>query len=182
MSAGNELIRGYAEAMLSIAKAEGVLPTVEDELYAFAGALDASTPLREALTDAALPAERKRAVVDELLGSEANPVTVNLLGFVVDAGRAREIPRIVEGLAERAAGERSHRLAEIRSAVPLTDTQRDRIAVALSDATGMDLDVQVVVDPSIVGGVVAKIGDEVFDGSLASRLDDVKQQLTTRGA
>ncbi|MGZ8630291.1 MAG: ATP synthase F1 subunit delta [Actinomycetota bacterium] len=177
MARDEDLIRGYAEALFSVARAEGVLPTVEDELYGFAKALERNTPLREALTDAALPTENKKAVIADLLGERANPVTVNLLGFVVDAGRARELPKIVERLAQVAAGERDHALAEVRSAVELSGAQRERIARALSQATGRTVDVKVVVDPSVVGGIVARVGDEVFDGSVSSRLESAKQHL-----
>jgi F-type H+-transporting ATPase subunit delta len=179
MASDDDLIQGYAEALFSVARAEGVLPTVEDELYGFAKGLEQHTSLREALTDAALPAENKKAVIAELVGDRANPVTVTLLGFVVDAGRARELPKIVEHLAQVAAGERDHALAEVRSAVELTEAQRDRIARALSQATGRSVDVKVVVDPSVVGGIVARVGDEVFDGSVSSRLDSAKQHLGT---
>jgi F-type H+-transporting ATPase subunit delta len=100
-----------------------------------------------------------------------------LLGFVIDAGRAREIPKIVEELARMASVERSHALAEVRTAIDLTDEQRRRLAEALSRATGRTVDLKVVVDPSVIGGVVARVGDEVFDGSIASRLEDAKQAL-----
>ncbi len=179
MTRDQDLIQGYAEAMFSVARAEGVLPVVEDELYGFAKALEQNTPLREALTDATLPAENKKAVMAELLGDRVNPVTVSLLGFVIDAGRAKQIPGVVEELAERAARERDHALAEVRSAVDLTDAQRDRLAQALSHATGRTVDVKVVVDPTVVGGIVARVGDEVFDGSVATRLDRAKQRLAT---
>ncbi len=175
--ASEELIDGYAEALFTVARAEGALPAVEDELYAFAKALEQNTPLREALTDAALPAENKKSVIGDVLGERANPLTVALLGFVVDAGRAREIPKIVQRLAEVAAGERDHTLAEVRSAVELSAAQRERIAAALSTATGRTIDVKVVVDPSVVGGVVARVGDEIFDGTVATRLVDAKQRL-----
>ena len=85
------LIDGYAQALFAVAQAEGVLAKVEDELYAFGKALEQHTELREALTDAALPAENKKAVVGDVIGERANPVTVSLLGFVIDAGRAREV-------------------------------------------------------------------------------------------
>ena len=171
------LIGAYAQALFVVASAEGVLEKVEDELFAFGKALEQHTDLREALTDAALPAENKKAVVRDLLGERANPVTVSLLGFVIDAGRAREIPKIVEELARMASVERSHALAEVRTAVDLTDEQRRRLAEALSHATGRTVDLKVVVDPSVIGGVVARVGDEVFDGSIASRLEDAKQAL-----
>jgi F-type H+-transporting ATPase subunit delta len=171
------LIGGYAQALFAVAKAEDVLPKVEDELYAFGKALEQHTDLREALTDAVLPVENKKAVVEDLLGERAHPITLGLLAFVIDLGRARHIPKIVEELARMAAVERSHALAEVRTAVDLTDEQRRRLAEALSRATGRTVDVKVVVDPSVIGGVVARVGDEVFDGSIASRLEDAKQAL-----
>ena len=177
MARDDDLIRGYAEALFSVAQAEGALATVEDELYTFAKGLEQHTTLREALTDAALPAVNKKAVIAEVLGERANPVTVSLLGFIVDAGRAREIPAIVERLAQVASTERDHALAEVRSAVELSEAQRERIAQALTAATGRTVDVKVVIDPSVVGGIVARVGDEVLDGSVASRLESAKQHL-----
>jgi F-type H+-transporting ATPase subunit delta len=171
------VVEGYARALYAVAQAEDALSAVEDELYAFGAALGSNTRLREALTDAALPAENKKALVDDLLGDRANPVTISLLGFVVDTGRARELPKIVEELARMAAGERDHALAEVRTAVELSATQRDRLAEALSRATGRRVDVKAVVDPTVVGGVVARVGDLVFDGSIASRLEEAKQAL-----
>ena len=175
--ADEELIGGYARALFAVARAEGVLPKVEDELYAFGKALEQHTDLREALTDAVLPVENKKAVVEDLLGERTHPITLGLLGFVIDLGRARHIPKIVEELARMASVERSHALAEVRTAVDLTDEQRRRLAEALSRATGRTVDLKVVVDPSVIGGVVARVGDEVFDGSIASRLEDAKQAL-----
>jgi len=174
-----ELIQGYAEAMFAVARAEDALSAVEDELYTFGKALGQHTELRESLTDAGLPAENKKAVVRDLLGDRANPVTVSLLGFVIDAGRARALPTIVDELARMAAEEREHALAEVRSAVDLSVSQRERLASALSRATGRQVDVKVVVDPSVVGGVVSRVGDEVFDGSIASRLEEARQALET---
>jgi F-type H+-transporting ATPase subunit delta len=80
-------------------------------------------------------------------------------------------------LAHLAATEREHALAEVRTAVELTAAQRERLVDALSRATGRKVDVQVVVDPNVVGGVIARVGDEVFDGSISSRLEDAKQAL-----
>jgi F-type H+-transporting ATPase subunit delta len=175
--ADERLIDGYAQALFAVADAEGVLPTVEEELYGFARALESDTKLREALTDAALPAENKKAVIHDLLGQRANPVTVNVLGFAIDAGRARELPHIIDALVRRAAEGRQHRLAEVRTAVPLTAQQRDRLGDALASAMGGPVDVRVVVDPSVVGGMVARVGDEVLDGSIRSRLDEARQRL-----
>lgn len=178
MAERDALVRGYAEALFAIAEAEGELAAVEDELYGFAKTLERETALREALTDPALPAENKKALLRDLLGERANPHTVNALGFLVDQGRARDIGRIAEDLAVVAAERRAHQVAEVRSAVPLDEDQRARLAAALSRATGRQVEVKVVVDPNVIGGLVAKVGDEVFDGSIRTRLSDARGRLT----
>jgi F-type H+-transporting ATPase subunit delta len=171
------LVEGYAQAILAAAEAEDALGPVEDELYEFAKAVETNTGLREALTDAALPIENKKGLIRDILSERANPLVPTLIGFVVEAGRARELGKIVEAFAALAAERRRHVLAEVRSAVPLDDATRKRLAAALSKATGNDVEIKVAVDPSLVGGVVARVGDEVFDGSIASRLDDAKLQM-----
>jgi F-type H+-transporting ATPase subunit delta len=171
------LVHGYAEALFAVAEAEGALGSIEDELFAFAKAVEQNTELRQALTDPALPAENKKAVIDDILGERANPLTASLLGFVVESGRSRELERIVDELATVAAERRQHALAEVRTAVPLSDEQRERLAAALAHATGKSLEVKVVVDPSVLGGVVANVGDEVFDGSVRTRLAEAKRHL-----
>jgi F-type H+-transporting ATPase subunit delta len=177
MAFTDDAIRGYAEAFAAVADAEGVLDKVEDELFAFGKALEQQPDLREALTDAAIPAENRKAVVREILSDRAHDVTVNLIGFAVESGHAKALGKIVAAVSTIAAERRSQQLAEVRSAVPLDESQRARLAAALSAATGRAIEVKVVVDPTVVGGVVARVGDEVFDGSIASRLDDAKQQL-----
>jgi F-type H+-transporting ATPase subunit delta len=176
--AKEDLVSGYAQALLSVAEAEGALDRVEDELFAFSKAVEQNRELGQALTDPALPSENKKAVVAELLGDRAHPVTENLVGFVIESGRARELGGIVERLATVAAERRQEALAEVRSAVPLSDDQRERLREALSRATGRPVEVKVVVDPSVVGGIAARIGDEIFDGTVARRLADARQHLS----
>ena len=178
MAKRDDVVRGYAEAMFSIAEAEGELEPVEEQVYAFAKMVEKRAKVREALIDPELPNENKRNLIGEVLGERANPVAVNLLGMLVEQGRARDIGRIAESLVEVAAERRQQVVGEVRSAVPLTDAQRHRLAEALSSATGRKVEVKVIVDPDLVGGVVARVGDVIFDGSIRSRLDEAKQQLT----
>jgi F-type H+-transporting ATPase subunit delta len=173
----DELVRGYAHALFSAAEAEGSLGAVEDELFTFAKGVEQHTELRQALTDPALPAENKKGLINDLLGERAHPLTSGLLGFVVESGHGRELVRIVEELASIAAERRRHALAEVRTAVPLSAEQRERIAAALAEATGKSLEVKAVVDPSVIGGVLAHVGDEVFDGSIRTRLEQAKRHL-----
>jgi F-type H+-transporting ATPase subunit delta len=170
-------IDGYASALFEIAKAEGNLDEVEDELFRFARSLEGSDELRNALTDELFPAERRQAIVEDLLGRKSSSTTTALVSFVVGAGRARDLPAIIAKLVDRAASEKDRTLAEVRSAIPLTADQQHRLAAALANATGKQVEVKVVVDPSVLGGAVATVGDLVIDGSVRTRLDQIKSLL-----
>jgi F-type H+-transporting ATPase subunit delta len=164
----------YATALFSVARSEGNLSEVEDELFRFARTLEASDELRTTLTDPQLPVSRRQQIVEDLLGGKANPVTVALASMVVGVGRSRDLVSIIDELVQLSATEANKELAEVRSAVPLTDEQQARLAEALGKATGKTLEVKVVVDPSVLGGLVAQVGDTVIDGSVRTRLEQLK--------
>ena len=170
-------VEAYASALLEVARCEGYLAEVEDELFRFARSLEASDDLRNALTDELIPAERRQAIVEDLLGHRASNTTTALVSFVVGAGRGKDLPAIIAKLVERAASEKEKAVAEVRSAIPLTTDQQDRLAAALANATGKQVEVKVVVDPSVLGGLVATVGDTVIDGSVRTRLDQIKTLL-----
>ena len=170
-------VEAYSQAFVEVARAENQGGAIEDDLFRFARALDANDDLRMALADRAVPAERRIAVVEELMGGVALPVSVGLVSMVVGAGRAGELSAVVDRFLQLSAEERKHEVAEVRAAVPLDERLRDRLAKALSHATGKEVEVKVVVDPNVLGGVVARIGDTVIDGSVRRRLDQLKERL-----
>ena len=177
MAEAEDRVHGYAQAIFQIAEAEGALETVEDELYRFARTVDQQGQLRDALTDPALPADRKKAVLGELLGERASRHTVSILGFLVEQGRARDLGRIIDELTKVAAERRSRAVAEVRSAIPLDEGQRERLTKALEQATGKTIELKVLVDPSVVGGLVARVGDQVIDGTVKRRLELARERL-----
>ena len=177
MAERDDVLRGYADALFAVAEAEGELDTVEAQLYAFARMLEQQARFREALVDPALPIENKRDLIRDAIGNRVNPIALNLLTFLVERGRAREAGTIIDTLAQVVAERRQRALAEVRSAVPLDQTQRERLQEALSEATGRQIELRVVVDPTVIGGVVARVGDEIFDGSVRTRLEEAKQHL-----
>ena len=122
----SERIEAYAKALLEVARAEGMLGEVEDDLFRFARVFEGNDDLRMALTDPSLPTDRRMAVVEELMGGKALNVSAALASFVVGIGRAHELPAIVDRFVELAAAERQHEVAEVRSAVPLDEGQRSR--------------------------------------------------------
>jgi F-type H+-transporting ATPase subunit delta len=164
----------YAEALFGVARAEGTLGEVEDELFRFSQTLQGSDELRDALTDPSIPASRRQQIIEDLLGGRASSTTVALVSLVVGTGRARELPTIIRQLVDMSAAEANKEVAEVRSAIDLNDDQRKRLAEALGQATGKQVEVKVVVDPSVLGGIVAQVGDTVIDGSVRGRLDQLK--------
>lgn len=144
-------------------------------------ALEGSSELRDALTDPQLPEERKSAILNDLLSGKTSPVSAAVVDMVVRAGRARDLPEIATAVAAHAAAESAKALAEVRSAFELDEGTLQRLQQALSQATGKTVEVRNIVDPDVIGGIVARIGDTVIDGSLRGRLQDLKEQLSVGG-
>jgi F-type H+-transporting ATPase subunit delta len=108
---------------------------------------------------------------------KAEGETLGLLKFIVNQGRARHLPQILEQVASLAAEARSAVVAEVRSAIPLDEKQQDELGKALSKATGKKVQIKVIVDPTVMGGIVAKVGDTVIDGTVKRRLEQLKDQV-----
>ncbi len=170
-----EVVSSYAEALVAVVQAEGDLAATEDELFAVAQALGGSDELREALSDRRIPAARRQQIIEDLLGGQVAGTTVALVSMVVGAGRGSDLVRIIEAAVERSAGLRNKAVAEVRSAVALSDDQQRRLAAALQRATGKDVAVKVIVDPTVMGGLVTRIGDEVIDGSVRARINQLRE-------
>ena len=168
-------VDAYADGMLAVAQADGNLAAVSDELFRFARALEGNDELKTTLSDPHLPASRRQQIVEDLLGGRADATTVALVSMAVGAGRGRDLPAIIDRLVTKAAAQEDKAVAEVRSAVELTDDQKSRLADAVKKATGKTVEVKVVVDPTVLGGLVTTVGDTVIDGSVRTRLEQMKQ-------
>ncbi len=167
----------YAEALYTIAANEQQVDEVADELFRFARVFESSDELRDALIDPHLPASRRQQIVEDLLGGKATEVTTSLISMVVGVGRARDLPAIIDRVVEMSARQNQKAVAEVRSAIELTEDQRARLTAALSTATGRAVEIKVIVDPTVLGGVVAQIGDTVIDGSVRHRLSQLRESI-----
>jgi len=167
----------YAAALFAVAEGEAALDRVEEELFRVARTLEGNDELRSTLTDEALPVDRRQGIVEDLLGDRAHHVTTALVSFLIGVGRSRQLPTIIDKLVERAAEERSEVVAEVRTAIPLDNDLRDRLGQALSNATGKQVSVKAVVDESVLGGVVAQVGDTIIDGTVRHRLNQLRAAL-----
>lgn len=170
-------VPGYAAAIFEVATAEGALEQVEDELFRFARTVEQESRLREAIQDPALPPEVRMKVVSDLLGAKASPHTVNILQFLIGAGKARQLSQIVEALVAKAAAERARAVAEVRSAVPLGDEQRAALRDAIRAATGREVELKVLVDPSVLGGLLVRVGDQVYDATIRKRIEMARERI-----
>ena len=166
-----------AEAFLNVIAAQGQVNEVQDELFRFSRIVEASDELRDTLSDPHLPAARRQQICEDLLGDKATDTTVALVSLLVGIGRGRSLPAVVGRLLELTAAGGDRHIAEVRSAVELTEDQRSRLAASLKAATGKDVDIVVVVDPSVLGGIVTQIGDTVIDGSVRHRLAQLRESF-----
>lgn len=172
----DDVAGGYAGGILAAARAEGVADRVADELLAFAQALAGHAQLRERLTDAAVPVAAKLDATADLL-ARAHPQTQAAVTWLIAAGRLRQVEDVADHLKTLVAETRGAAVAEVRTALPLSDDQQRRIADVLSHRFGRPIELKVVVDPELVGGVTVRVGDTVIDGSLARRLEAARVAL-----
>lgn len=170
-------INAYVVAMFEIASANDVVSVVEDDMFRLARAIESNEQLRAALNDTSMPSDRRQKIVEQLLGGKAHNVTVQLVSMLVGTGHISLLPQVADALVKRASNSKQLQVAEVRSAMALTDTQKTRLAEALGKAAGRPVNLKVVVDPNVIGGLVATIGDEVIDDTIRTRLDQVKSRF-----
>lgn len=169
---------GYAAAVLERVQGEEALSELEDQLFRFERAVDASPALADALSDRDLPPEVRSGVVTDLLTGRASDEARRLATYLTRVGRPRDYVELLQALVARIGDEANRRVAVVRAAVALTPEQERRLSDALSRIVGQRVDVRVTVDASVLGGFVATIGDTVVDASVRHRLDSLRQRLT----
>jgi F-type H+-transporting ATPase subunit delta len=166
-----------AMAALTAADRAGELERVEGELAGLADLVDREPRLRSALTNPGLPVENKRTLVAALLEGHASARTAALADLLVELGEGHDLAASARELADLAARRRGTVVAEVRSAVALDRRRRSRLAEVLTRIVGRPVDLRVTVDEAILGSMVVRIGDEVFDGSIRSRLEQAREAL-----
>ncbi len=172
-----DAVERYARAVLEVAGAEGAQQQVEGELTRLAEALRQNEELRSTLADSGIDACRRAGIVEDLLAGRARPETAALVSMIVTAGRGADLIDIIDTAVDTAAAARNRRVARVRSAVELSAEQQQRLAAAIKASSGLDVEIRATVDPSVIGGVITEIGDEVIDGSVRSRLQQMKAGL-----
>lgn len=165
------------QAVLTAAEREDTLDETEDELFRFGRVLGSENSLRALLSDLAAPAERRLALLHSVLDGKIGRDTMDLLEQAVRAPRGQSLDVVAGQLAEQAAQRRRRVVAQVTAAAPLTAEQEERLAQALSQIYSRTMSIQVEIDPDVLGGLVVRVGDEVIDGSVASKLADAGHGL-----
>jgi len=166
-------------ADLTAAQRTGRLDDVEDELFRFGRIVSSNTGLRAALTDRSATAAAKSELLRSLLGGRADAVTERLVTRLVTAPRGRSLESGLESLSKLAAERRSRMVAVVTSAVPLSDPQKQRLGAALAKLYGRQMHLNLDVDPEVLGGIRVQVGDEVINGSIADRLEEVSRRMAS---
>ena len=166
--------RQAIRAALTQAQVAGQLDRVEEELFHFGRLVAGNPELREALSDARQPLATRQDMAARLLQGKAAPATVALVRRGV-AARQRTFANTVDGYLALAAAQRNRAVATVRVARPLMAGQFTRLQNALEKQLGRQVTMHVIEDPSVLGGVRVEVGDEVIDGTVASRLDEARK-------
>ncbi|QDP97051.1 F0F1 ATP synthase subunit delta [Microlunatus elymi] len=170
------LERQAIRALLKVAQSEHRLDDVEDQLFRFGRLVDGDAALRAAITDRTASVERRVELVDALLSGRAAAETVRLAERAIGA-RDRNFARTLGGYVAEAATLRNRLIATVRVARPLELQQRDRLQNALARQVGREVALQEIVEPELLGGLRIELGDEVIEGTVAGRLDEVRRQF-----
>ncbi|MFG1702892.1 F0F1 ATP synthase subunit delta [Nonomuraea sp. M3C6] len=161
------------------AEAEGQsrIDDVEDELFRFGRIVAANSDLRRALADQAAPEPGKEQLLRDLLGGKVAPTSLRLITQVAVHPRGRSLETGLEEFGQLVAQQRQRLVAVVRSAVELSEGQKQRLAAWLSASYGRDVHLNVEVDKRVLGGFSVRIGDEIIDTTIVGRIEEVRRRL-----
>jgi F-type H+-transporting ATPase subunit delta len=170
--------RRYAKALVEIGVETGSLDALTDELARASEAYESSSELRQALENPLIPHSAKKAIVSELGdGLGLGVISKNTLQLLVDRRRMRVLPGIAQVMKEMHDLKKGVLRAEVISAAPLSDGYYEKLHAQLEKLTGKKVALDKRTDPLLIAGVVTRIGDTVYDGSVLARLREMRQAL-----
>ena len=176
-SSDQDLLAGIEELGFRVIARTAGTQSIESELFTFGTAVTSDPELELAVSSKLGSNAAKLALVQRLLGSKASPQTVAIVGHLVQQPRGRRIAELLRHAASVVADEAGLSIATVTTATKLDAAQLDRLGKGLAKTYGRELRINQVVDPELIGGVRVQIGDDVIDGSVASRLKELRLQL-----
>lgn len=170
--------RRYAEAIFEIAREHNTIDRTLDDVQGIAS-LFSKRKLAYLLNEPKIPVQRKENAIRQALASKVLPTSLNLALLVVQRELVEAMPNIARELAQLVLDYKNQAVAEVTTAAPMDEQQLKQVRQALEHMTGKTILMQTKVQPEILGGVIARVGDQVIDGSIRHRLAALKQQLLT---
>ena len=171
------IVSAYAESLFRLASAEEMADRVEEELHELERLYQSNPEMKEFITNPRVKAEGKKDALVELLGDKLSRITLNHMHLLIDQERGRMLPKVAEEYYRLASEARAKVSAEVITAIPLSDGTRERLGETLRNVTKKDVYLRTRVDESILGGAVVRVGDKVLDGSVRSKLNQLKKQM-----
>ena len=180
LTQARQRVAGYATALHEDMTYEQ-LESLEDDLFRFGRIVASTPPLRAALVDRDLDLAARQGLVSELLKGKSPATTLALVGYVVTGGRARDFVGTIDFLVEQTAAARGWRIAHVRAAAPIDETQQTMLADSLAQLSGQPVELQVVIDEALLGGARIRIGDLLVDATARGRIDALREHLVPAG-
>lgn len=175
--ASDPVVRGYAEALFQLARAEESVDRVEEELTRLKNGLESSAEVKEFLSNLQISPEGKKSALFQIFGEKISMLTFNWINLVIDQNRQRRLPNIIEAFFTLAQESREKITAEVITSFPLSEDLVQRLEKELSRASKKQVFLKPMVDESILGGVIVKIENKIIDGSVKHRLEEMKQEM-----
>lgn len=174
--------RRYAQALTEEAQQAGSLDAVDADVALLTQTLDGSRDLRLTLTSPVVSHAKKNAVLQRLFGDRLSALTLRFLGLLVDKQRDGQIPSILDAYRSLRDERTGTVEAAVRVATPLAADEAERLKAALEARAGKTVRMRIEVDPSLIGGLVVRLGDVVYDRSVKHQLQTLRGQLAERAA
>ncbi len=171
-------VRAFARAVLSLVDDMDRLKRIEEILFEFRNIVEENPRLRRALSGVGTVAEQRVAIVQDLTSTISDIDFLEIVRFAASSGRIRDYVEVLDLIGIIAADLRNTRIAKIHVTKPLTLRQIERVTAAIGEACGSPVDVREIIDESVIGGVLAVVGDTIFDGSVKYRLDELRSRLS----
>jgi F-type H+-transporting ATPase subunit delta len=180
-SSAQDLVTGIRvladRAALTVAADNGTLDSTEDQIFRIGRIVSGSATLQAALTDPAISTSAKNGIIADLLTGKVTDTTALVVGFALSHLEGRRVEQAIDELVDLAAEQRQRVVAVVKVARPLDAELSERMAAALGQLTGRTVSLNVVVDPTVLGGAHVTIAGEVIDGTVATRLEQAQRLI-----
>jgi len=174
-----QIVEPYAQAFMSLAKSHDLVDRFGEDVNFLLGVLASAEDLRNLLTRPLINVEVKKGVLRQIAGEQLHPYTLNFLMLLIDRGRVPFLEEICKQFQVLLRGLRQTALAEVISAVELTDAQKDAVRQRVKDLVGaQQVELETRLDSDLIGGVIIKVGSQVIDASLKGQLRRIGLRLT----